>query len=65
MTQVVFKLFQLERSLTAVLLPETWEKNGSLSAIDMRIFFYSHVNKTHFDKKGLKVRAFGTPKWPF
>ena len=40
-------------------------------AIDLKmIFFNSHANKTHFHKKGfalslvLKVRLFGTPKWP-
>ena len=38
--------------------------------IDMKMGFYSHVNKTHFHKNGfslnlvLKVRVFGTPKWP-
>ena len=32
--------------------------------------FYSHANKTHFHKKGcalgliLKVKVFGTRKWP-
>ena len=36
----------------------------------MEIFFYSHANKTHCHKKGcapsliLKVRVFGTRKWP-
>ena len=34
------------------------------------MIFHSHVNKTHFHKKGfalgliLKVRVFGTRKWP-
>ena len=34
------------------------------------MIFYSHANKTHFYKKGcalrliLKVRVFGTLKWP-
>ena len=34
------------------------------------MIFYSHANKTHFHKKGcalgliLKVRVFGTRKWP-
>ena len=37
----------------------------------MEIIFHSHANKTHFHKKGcapgliLKVRVFGTRKWPF
>ena len=36
----------------------------------MQMIFHSHVNKTHFVKKGcalglnLKVRVFGTRKWP-
>jgi len=36
----------------------------------MEIIFHSLANKTHFDKKGcalgliLKVRVFGTRKWP-
>ena len=40
------------------------------SAFDMEITFHSHANKTHFHKKGcipsliLKVRIFGTRKWP-
>ena len=38
--------------------------------LDMEIIFHSHGNKTHFHKKGcapsliLKVRVFGTRKWP-
>ena len=36
----------------------------------MEVIFHSHANKTHFHKKGcalgltLKVRVFGTRKWP-
>ena len=36
----------------------------------MKIIFYSHVDKTHFQKQSfalslvLKVRVFGTRKWP-
>ena len=36
----------------------------------MEIIFHPHANKTHFHKKGcapsliLKVRVFGTRKWP-
>ena len=36
----------------------------------MEMIFHSHVNKTHCHKKGyalglnLKVRVFGTRKWP-
>ena len=47
-----------------------FEKKGRCSAFDMEIIFHSHANKTHFHKKGcapsliLKVRIFGTRKWP-
>ena len=40
------------------------------SAFDMEKIFHSNANKTHFHKKGcalsliLKVRVFGTRKWP-
>ena len=40
------------------------------SAFDMEMIFHSHANKTHFHKKGcalglfLKVRVYGTRKWP-
>ena len=42
-----------------------------MEAIDMKMIFYSHVDKTHFHKKSfalsllLKVRVFGTREWPF
>ena len=41
-----------------------------LQSIDMEIIFYSRADKTHFHKKDcapsliLKVRVFGTQKWP-
>ena len=47
-----------------------FQKKGRCSAFDMEIIFHSHANKTHFHKKGcapsliLKVRIFGTRKWP-
>ena len=37
----------------------------------MKMIFYSYADETHCDKKGfalslvLKVRVFGTRKWPF
>ena len=46
------------------------QNEGRCAAFDMEIIFHSHVNKTHFHKKGcapslmLKVRVFGTRKWP-
>ena len=39
-------------------------------AFDMEMIFHTHANKTHFHEKGcalgliLKVRVFGTRKWP-
>ena len=47
-----------------------FQNEGRCSAFDLEIIFYSHANKTHFPKKGcapsliLKVRVFGTRKWP-
>ena len=48
-----------------------FQNEGRCSAFDMEIVFHFHANKTHFHKKGcapsfiLKVRVFGTRKWPF
>ena len=47
-----------------------FQNEGRCSAFDMEIIFLSHANKTHFHKKGcapsiiLKMRVFGTRKWP-
>ena len=47
-----------------------FQNEGRCSALDMEIIFHSHANKTHFHNKGcapsliLKVRVFGTGKWP-
>ena len=47
-----------------------FQNESRCSAFDMEIIFHSHANKTHFHKKGcapsliLKVRVFGTRKWP-
>ena len=48
-----------------------FQNEGRCSAFDtLEIIFHSHVNKTHFHKKGcapsliLKVRVFGTQTWP-
>ena len=47
-----------------------FQNEGRCSAFDMEIIFHSHANNTHFHKKGcapsliLKVRVFGTRKWP-
>ena len=47
-----------------------FQNEDRCSDFDMEILFHSHGNKTHFHKKGsapsviLKVRVFGTRKWP-
>ena len=47
-----------------------FQSDAKWEAIDIRMGFYSHVDKTHFQDKGfaltlvLKLRVFGTPKWP-
>ena len=47
-----------------------FQNEDRCSAFDIKIIFHSKANKTHFLKKGcapsliLKVRAFGTWKWP-
>ena len=47
-----------------------FQNEARCSAFDMEIIFHSHANKTHFHNKGcapsliLKVRVFGTRKWP-
>ena len=47
-----------------------FQNEGRCSAFDMEIIFHSHASKTHFHKKGcapsliLKMRVFGTQKWP-
>ena len=47
-----------------------FQNEARCSAFDMEIIFHSHANKTHFHEKGcapsliLKVRVFGTRKWP-
>ena len=47
-----------------------YENEVKCSAFDMEMIFHSHVNYTHFHKKGcaislvLKVRVYGTRKWP-
>ena len=47
-----------------------YQNEVKCSAFDMEIIFHSHANKTQIHKKGcalgliLKVRVFGTRKWP-
>ena len=47
-----------------------FQNGGRCSTFDMEIIFHSDSNKTHFHEKGcapsliLKVRVFGTRKWP-
>ena len=50
--------------------PRLFQNERRCSAFDREIIFPFHANKTHFHKKGcapsliLKVRGFGTRKWP-
>ena len=47
-----------------------FKNEGKCSAFDMEIIFHSYANKTYFHKNScapsliLKVRVFGTRKWP-
>ena len=47
-----------------------FQNEAKCEAIDMKMISYSHANKTHFHNTGfalslvLKVRCFGTRKWP-
>ena len=47
-----------------------YQNEVKCSAFDMEMIFHSHANKTHFHTKGsalglfLKVRVYGTQKWP-
>ena len=47
-----------------------FQDEGRCSAFDTEIIFHSHAKKNNFHKKGcapsliLKVRVFGTWKWP-
>jgi len=47
-----------------------FESEAKCEAIDIKMIFSSHANRAHFHKKDftlgvvLKVRVFGTRKWP-
>ena len=47
-----------------------YQNEVKCTAFDMEMIFHSYANKTHFHKKDcplgliLKVRVFGTRKWP-
>ena len=52
-------------------LAQAFQSESKCETIDMKTIFYFHENKMHFHKNGffarsliLKVRAFGTRKWP-
>ena len=58
------------RSFLSCLKP-LFQGEAKCSAFDMKMIFHFHANKAHFHKKGsalglffLKVRGFGTQKWP-
>ena len=58
------------RRLFLSCLKPVFRSEAKCKASDMKMNFYSHVNKTHFHEKGfalslvLKVRVLGTWKWP-
>ena len=46
-----------------------FHNEAKCEAIDMKVFFYSHANKTFFHKRlfqnsHFKSESFGTRKWP-
>ena len=47
-----------------------YQNEVKCSTFDVEMIFHSHANNTHFHKEGcalgliLKVRVFGTRKWP-
>ena len=47
-------------------LKSQFQREAKYEAIDLKMIFYFHANKTHCHKKDLilKVRVFGTQKWP-
>ena len=59
----------MNRPLPSSRLP-LYQNEVKCSAFDMKMIVHSDANKTHFHKKGcvlglnLKVRVFGTRKWP-
>ena len=69
-TQVKGSPWELLRQAISEFPGPLFQNQGRCSAFDMEIIFQSHANKTHFHKKGcassliLKVRVFGTRKWP-
>ena len=44
--------------------PDNVSNEVKCSAFDKETIFHSHANKTHFHKKGLKLRVFGIRMWP-
>ena len=73
------KFSSLSNTAVVVIFPnlsvyaQTWKvlKQPFSSQLNMKIIFYSHANNPLFYKRGfalslvLKVRIFGTRKWPF
>ena len=59
----------ISRPFRSSLVP-LFQNEVKCPAFDMEMIFHSHANKTRFHKKGcaiglnLKVRVFGTRKWP-
>ena len=60
----------MKKGLLLICPKPLFQSDAKWEAIDMKIGFHSRENKTHYHDKGfalslvLKVRVFGTPKWP-
>ena len=65
----VLKFAYLNNRLISSCLKPLFQRKAKCEAIDMKMNFYSHANKTHFHNKGfvlslvLKVGVFGIWKW--
>ena len=65
----VFKFAYLNNRLISSCLKRLFQSKAKCEAIDLKMNFYSHANKTHFHNKGfvlslvLKVWVFGICKW--
>ena len=67
--QFLICIFFINRPISIFFKP-LFQSDAKCEAIDMKMSFCSHANKTHFHNKGfvlsliLKVGVFGTWKWP-
>ena len=63
-------LTRLYNTIGHSIVASCFQSEANCEAIDLKMTLYSHANKTHFHNISfalrfvLKVRAFGTQKWP-